>query len=134
MRLKRKIIIFCSISIILLLFSTHTTIGVVEHNIINNEVERLVIQYEKRTIIQSLQDRIRYTSLCDCEDEKRDTPLICSMLFILFIVPYFFYLVLLRIFWHSSITIILEIIFTIIGMPFLRLAEEINCEWANNFP
>jgi len=135
MRVKRKTIIFCSINIVLLLLSTHTTIGVVEYNSINNERERLVIEYEERTIIQLLKNRLRYTSPCGCEDEERDNSLICSILFMLFIVPYSFYILLLSLFWGYLIIMnILEIILTITGLPFLRLAEEINCEWTNNFP
>jgi hypothetical protein len=81
MGIKRKINMFGTLCFSLLLLSNHTTIGIVEHNSIKEEMEKAVHNKidEIPNIIQLLKSRFDGRSPCGCNDQNNlSLPIICS--------------------------------------------------------
>jgi hypothetical protein len=133
--LKRKSIALCSIGITLLILSTHTTIGLVEKNYIEEDITEKIDSLDIDIVYQVFNTLVDDESSCDCEQEEGENPLICGLLLVLFAIPYTIYLVLLYLFYGSVfIMAVLQIFLAIFGIPFLRLAEAIGCGWTEEYP
>jgi len=139
MRIKRNTIILGSIGVVLLLLSTQTTIAVVQHKSVKNEVEGVVNEYDVYTIIELLKDRLENREQCGCEEKGEwEFPIICSILYLI-ILPFFSFFLffgLMAFYGHIH-----KIYYLFMPLAFLfyipvallnRMAWELNCFWKFN--
>lgn len=135
MKLKRKTIILWSIGITLLILSTQTTTSVVETDCIEQQITEKIDSFDKHIVYQLLNNRLDEEDSGDCEKEEGENPVICGLLLVLFAIPYTIYLALLYLFYgFIFIMAVLQIFLAVFGIPFLRLAEAIGCEWTEEHP
>ena len=133
--MKRKTIVLCSIGITVLILSTHTTISAVEKDCIDQEITEKIDSFDGSTVFEVLNQRFDEKGSCDCGKEEGENSVICGLLLMLFAIPYTIYLVLLYLFYgFIFIMAVLQIFLAVFGIPFLRLAEAIGCEWTEEYP